>query len=235
MAKISQSNTKWVKKPGKAGYVIDTRTGKKLTGKVQIVKEGSTTNINNVATYKNGRNVTLMGKSDKSKPSSTAGRKTPTKKVVPPKGGVDAGKTPRSKFEANRTAGAKALSAYGKPKAKPKASTLSAEQRNRLRGNTPAARPSGVTIDTSRLRGQKPGYSSVSVSLPSSKPGGKNAMDSLAAWMKGKKSGPSMPSINVGGRPRDGATKTVTRTVNGKRVQVRQRYSAKTNKWSDIK
>lgn len=230
MAKISQSDTKWVKKPGKAGYVIDTRTGKKLTGKIQIVKEGSTTNINNVATYKNGRNVTLMGESGKKKPSATAGRKTPSKTVTPPKK-----ITPKAPGRTTKDLTAAERNKMRDAQKAPSRSGLSAEQRNKMRDNKPTTRNNGITIDTSRLRGQKPGYSSVNVSLPSSKPGGKNVIDRVAAFMQGSKSMPSMPSINVGGRPRDGQTKTVTRTVNGKRVQVRQKYSAKTNKWSDVK
>jgi hypothetical protein len=57
-APISQSDTKWVKKPGQRGYVVQISTGKRVNGKVAIVAKGSTTAKKGVATYAKGKNVT---------------------------------------------------------------------------------------------------------------------------------------------------------------------------------
>lgn len=57
-APISQSDTKWVKKPGQAGYVVQISTGKRVNGKVAVVAKGSTTAKKGVATYAKGKNVT---------------------------------------------------------------------------------------------------------------------------------------------------------------------------------
>ena len=239
---VSQSKTMWVKKGTivdgrevKKGYLAQYgKPAKKVNARVQMVEQTMGVAKGDTQKYVEGRRVTeKFGQTTKPKPK-------PKPKATPPSSGM----TAAQRAEAARRAAAAKKAAAAKSAAqrvtKARAAAqgtarLARETAMNRSGNTPAARPSGITIDTSRLRGQKPGYSSVNVSLPSSKPGGKNAMDSIAAWMKGKKSGPSLPQINVGGRPRDGQTKTVTRTVNGKRVQVRQRYSAKTNKWSDIK
>jgi len=76
MAPISQSDTRWVKKPGKAGYVEQISTGKKVTGKIALsttIGQGGKTinNVRGVADYSKGRNVTNMPKySDKAKPKS---------------------------------------------------------------------------------------------------------------------------------------------------------------------
>ena len=237
---VSQSKTMWVPKGtivnGKKvpkGYVAQYgKPEKKVTARVQMVEQTMGVAKGDTQKYVEGRRVTeKFGQTTKPKSKP---------KATPPSSGM----TAAQRAEAARRAAAAKKAAAAKAAAqrvtkaravKQGTARLAGETAMNRSGNTPAARPSGITIDTSRLRGQKPGYSSVNVSLPSSKPGNKNVMDSLAAWMKGKKSGPSLPSINVGGRPRDGAIRPVTRTVNGKRVQVRQRYSAKTNKWSDIK
>ena len=82
MAKpISQSDTRWVKKPGKAGYDEQISTGKKVTGKVNIVENGSTTNVGGVADYRRGKNVTattMMGQSKKKTGSKAQASKTPS-------------------------------------------------------------------------------------------------------------------------------------------------------------
>ena len=57
-APISQSDTKWVKKPGQAGYVVQISTGKRVNGKVAVVAKGSTAAKKGVATYAKGKNVT---------------------------------------------------------------------------------------------------------------------------------------------------------------------------------
>ena len=95
MAKpISQSDTQWIKKGEKLpngktatkGTLIQRSTGKVYTGKVKIVKEGSTSSINNVASYRKGRNVTLNAletqKINRPKSKPTASKPSATKTSV---------------------------------------------------------------------------------------------------------------------------------------------------------
>lgn len=120
MAKpISQSDTRWVPPKKNAagkvirrGYVEQISTGKKVTGKVAIVKEGSTTNVGGIADYRRGRNVTgktMMGKGKapkgtpstrtKSGPTTTASANITGNNPPPPPRG---GRTGRSSSAANK-------------------------------------------------------------------------------------------------------------------------------------
>ena len=90
-APISQSDTKWVKEPGKKGYVVQISTGKRVTGKVAVVKAGSTkANKRGVASYAKGRNVTGA----KPKPAARpAARPAANPQTGPTGGGLKEGQT----------------------------------------------------------------------------------------------------------------------------------------------
>lgn len=103
MAPISQSDTRWVKKPGKAGYVEQISTGKKVTGKIALsttIGQGGKTinNVRGVSDYSKGRNVTksLSGTKQtspsaakKTGSSSTTMNSRPAPTSTPNRGGVN--------------------------------------------------------------------------------------------------------------------------------------------------
>jgi len=63
MAKpISQSDTRWVKKSGKRGYVEQISTGKRVTGKVNLVADTTKGKAGQTRTYSKGRDVTGSAK-----------------------------------------------------------------------------------------------------------------------------------------------------------------------------
>lgn len=55
-APISQSDTRWVKPKGKPGYVEQISTGKRVTGKVAVVKSTATNRAGSTASYAKGKN-----------------------------------------------------------------------------------------------------------------------------------------------------------------------------------
>lgn len=59
---ISQSDTRWVKKPGQAGFVQQISTGKKVTGKVALVADTTKGKAGQVRTYSKGADVTKAKK-----------------------------------------------------------------------------------------------------------------------------------------------------------------------------
>jgi len=69
---IKQEYTKWVKKPGQKGYVIDTRTGKKVTGGIKLVADTTKAKAGQTQTYKKGR-----GQAVAKKPSGRGGGQMP--------------------------------------------------------------------------------------------------------------------------------------------------------------
>lgn len=75
MAPIPQSDTRWVKKPGKAGYVEQISTGKRVTGKIALsttVGSGGKkiANKRGISDYSAGRNVTKsLAKTSRTIPS----------------------------------------------------------------------------------------------------------------------------------------------------------------------
>lgn len=87
---IKQEYTKWVKKPGQKGYVIDTRTGKKVTGGIKLVSDTTKGKAGQTQMYKKGR-----GQAVGRKPSAMGGGQMPggSKKVGGGSGG-SGGKTP---------------------------------------------------------------------------------------------------------------------------------------------
>lgn len=60
--KISQSDTRWVKKPGQRGYVEQISTGKRVTGKVKLSTDTTTGKAGQTRTYSKGRDVTSAAK-----------------------------------------------------------------------------------------------------------------------------------------------------------------------------
>ena len=105
---ISQSDTRWVKKEGKRGYVEQVSTGKRVTGRVALVKNTTKGKAGTTQRYKAGIGLKQTGKA---KPkgggngtgSTGSGSNPPP---PPPKtGSYQAGKGTTS------TAGAKARSA----------------------------------------------------------------------------------------------------------------------------
>jgi hypothetical protein len=104
---ISQSDTRWVKKKGQAGYVERISTGKRVTGKVNMVEGTKTNQSGTTATYKKGRNAD-WGKPDAAgggvKPGKPAAKKpTPsgTGRVSPRAGKNSSG---TSNFNGSQTA-----------------------------------------------------------------------------------------------------------------------------------
>lgn len=103
---IKQQYTKWVKKEGKRGYVIDTRTGKKVTGKIKLVTDTTRGKAGEKQTYKKG-----VGQGNKPKPSARGagvmpGRPSSTKTSGPKAtGGKTGGDTGGSKTGGGKTGG----------------------------------------------------------------------------------------------------------------------------------
>lgn len=78
---ISQSDTRWVKKKGQAGYVEQISTGKRVTGKVAITQGTKTNAAGTTASYKKGANAD-WGK-PAAKGAGSPGGATPAKKPTP--------------------------------------------------------------------------------------------------------------------------------------------------------
>ena len=86
---IRQEFTKWVKKPGKKGYVIDTRTGKKVTGKIKLVADTTKGKAGESQSYKKGRGQAVARKATAQGSGQMPGRKpsgpsTTSDKTPPP-------------------------------------------------------------------------------------------------------------------------------------------------------
>lgn len=104
---IDQRYTKWVKKEGKKGYVIDTRTGKKVTGNVRLVADTTKGKAGEVQKYKRGvgKGVRAMaagagvqpGKKPGKPAPSAGGRVTVRKDAVKPDTKKDEVKKPKDK------------------------------------------------------------------------------------------------------------------------------------------
>lgn len=103
-APISQSDTKWVKEPGKKGYVVQISTGKRVTGKVAVVKAKSTdANKKGIATYAKGRNVTGAKKATPTRrPASSGSSGSTGSNPKPPPGRKVMGKA--SQYAEGKTA-----------------------------------------------------------------------------------------------------------------------------------
>ena len=69
---ISQSDTRWVKRPGKRGYVEQVSTGKRVTGKVKLVANTTKGKAGETQMYKKGvaKKVTPMAKGAGVKPGT---------------------------------------------------------------------------------------------------------------------------------------------------------------------
>ena len=59
---ISQSDTRWVKKEGKRGYVEQVSTGKRVTGRVALVKDTTKGKAGTTQRYKAGTGLKQTGK-----------------------------------------------------------------------------------------------------------------------------------------------------------------------------
>ena len=59
---ISQSDTRWVKKEGKRGYVEQISTGKRVTGRVALVKDTTKGKAGTTQRYKAGTGLKQTGK-----------------------------------------------------------------------------------------------------------------------------------------------------------------------------
>ena len=59
---ISQSDTRWVKKEGKRGYVEQVSTGKRVTGRVALVKDTTKGKAGTTQRYKAGIGLKQTGK-----------------------------------------------------------------------------------------------------------------------------------------------------------------------------
>ena len=76
---ISQSDTRWVKKEGKRGYVEQVSTGKRVTGRVALVKNTTKGKAGTTQRYKAGTGLKQTGKPSKPKGAG------PNPKVITPK------------------------------------------------------------------------------------------------------------------------------------------------------
>lgn len=141
---INQQYTKWVKKPGQKGYVIDTRTGKKVTGGIKLVADTTKGKAGETQKYVKGRGQAVKpsaaggGQKPGQRPGGTTGGATggSTKPTTPP--AQKPGKKPTAVQKAKKKMGAAA--GYGKAGRTP--SNLNAQQTvmDKWKSMTPAQR-----------------------------------------------------------------------------------------------
>lgn len=79
---ISQSDTRWVKKDGKRGYVEQVSTGKRVTGRVALVKNTTKGKAGTTQRYKAGTGLKQTGKAKPAKPRGPVADSAVT--VTPP-------------------------------------------------------------------------------------------------------------------------------------------------------
>lgn len=70
---VSQSDTRWVKKTGKKGYVEQISTGKRVTGRVALVKDTTKGKAGSTQRYKKGTGLKQTG----AKPAAAGGGRKP--------------------------------------------------------------------------------------------------------------------------------------------------------------
>ena len=70
---VSQSDTRWVKKTGKKGYVEQISTGKRVTGRVALVKDTTKGKAGSTQRYKKGTGLKQIG----AKPAAAGGGRKP--------------------------------------------------------------------------------------------------------------------------------------------------------------
>lgn len=120
---IDQRYTKWVKKEGKRGYVVDTRTGKKVTGNVKLVADTTKGKAGEVQKYKAGvgRKVQAQAAGAGVKPGRP---KAPTAR-------------PQGAATTNRPVPKTATPPAAKPTPKRPASAMSASEREKMSKGRP--------------------------------------------------------------------------------------------------
>ena len=129
---ISQSDTRWVKKEGKRGYVEQVSTGKRVTGRVALVKDTTKGKAGTTQRYKAGTGLKQTGKA---KPkgggngtgSTGSGSNPPppppktgsyqTGRGTPATAGAKARSTAQGKIYANRNTGSYQAGSGTTPKA----------------------------------------------------------------------------------------------------------------------
>ena len=114
---ISQSDTRWVKRDGKGGggYVEQISTGKKVSGKVNLVADSTKGKAGETRSYKAGRDVTG------SKPDASGGGQMPSNskpKVAKSSSGPSGGSSATAKVSASRSGGSSSRPASAKTPSK---------------------------------------------------------------------------------------------------------------------
>lgn len=188
---ISQSDTKWVKKPGQRGYVVQISTGKRVTGKVKLVKGTTKGSAGQTQRYSKGvgKNLPAANAGGGQRPGQRPDRGGGSGRTTPTRTGTGDGATPKppAKFnEGDRRRGPNGnMNVYRNGKWVPTAASArqraqAASGRNRPAGSSagnqppkPPARPSNVTPSN---------YTGFSVNKPGSKPAPGNG--SPAAYVR---------------------------------------------------